>query len=201
MLRRVALVRTDVSEELSASFIRVFLCSVRRLLVTASVVPSSPILVTLMMQVLSSSETSVLTRATHTCRLLGSPRGIFLFGNALRTCSACPWVLVPLQKCILWNLVGRLLDGSIIQGSKGTIRLALFNGSHKINDSCGASDCWPVAAKVTCSRIMIFGDATFEGRQSSCSTCKLMPGVVLEATYATEASKSSSHSCWWHITS
>jgi hypothetical protein len=62
MLRRVALVRTDVSEELSASFIRVtriaelgtrnqvlvFLRSVRRLLVTANVVPSSPILVTLM---------------------------------------------------------------------------------------------------------------------------------------------------------
>jgi hypothetical protein len=37
---------------------------VRRLLVTASVVPSSPILVTLMKEALSSSETSVLTRAT-----------------------------------------------------------------------------------------------------------------------------------------
>jgi ABC-type multidrug transport system permease subunit len=38
---------------------------VRRLLVTANVVPSSPILVTLMMKALSSSETSVLTRATR----------------------------------------------------------------------------------------------------------------------------------------
>jgi hypothetical protein len=71
MLRRVALVRTDVSEELSASFIRVkricefALRSVRRLLVTASVVPSSPILVTLMMVALGSSETSVFTRATR----------------------------------------------------------------------------------------------------------------------------------------
>jgi hypothetical protein len=84
MLRRVALVRTDVSEELSISFSRVtrigelgttlavtsnrrtlvFHCSVRRLLVTASVVPSSLILVTLMKEALSSSETSVLTRAT-----------------------------------------------------------------------------------------------------------------------------------------
>jgi hypothetical protein len=36
---------------------------VRRLLVTASVVPSSPILVTLMKEALGSSETSVLTRA------------------------------------------------------------------------------------------------------------------------------------------
>jgi hypothetical protein len=63
MLRRVALVRTDVSEELSASFIRVarvLLRSLRRLLVTANV-SSSLILVTLMKDVLSSSETSVLT--------------------------------------------------------------------------------------------------------------------------------------------
>jgi hypothetical protein len=43
----------------------VFLRSVRRLLVTANVVPSSPILVRLMMEALSSSETSVLTRATR----------------------------------------------------------------------------------------------------------------------------------------
>jgi hypothetical protein len=62
MLRRVAVVRTDVSEQLSDS---VFLRSVRGLLVTANVVPSSPILVTLMMQALSSYETSVLTTATR----------------------------------------------------------------------------------------------------------------------------------------
>jgi hypothetical protein len=82
MLRRVFLVRTDVSEEINVSFIRVtrinelgttlavtshrvFLRSVRRLLVRASVVPCSPILVTLMNEVLSSSETSVPTRATR----------------------------------------------------------------------------------------------------------------------------------------
>jgi hypothetical protein len=66
MLRRVALVRTNVLEELSASFVRaVFLRSVRRLLVTASGVPNSPILVTLMKEALSSSETPVLTRATR----------------------------------------------------------------------------------------------------------------------------------------
>jgi hypothetical protein len=83
-LCHVALVRTDVSEELIASIIRetriselgttlavtsnrcmlVFLRSVRRLLVTASVVPSSPILATLMKEELGSSETSVL-RATR----------------------------------------------------------------------------------------------------------------------------------------
>jgi predicted hotdog family 3-hydroxylacyl-ACP dehydratase len=38
---------------------------VRRLLVTASVVPSSPILVTLMKEALNSSENSVLTTATR----------------------------------------------------------------------------------------------------------------------------------------
>jgi hypothetical protein len=54
MLHRVALVRTGISEELSASFIRV----------AASVVPSSPMLVTLMKEALRSSETLVLTRAT-----------------------------------------------------------------------------------------------------------------------------------------
>jgi hypothetical protein len=39
--------------------------SVPQLLVTANGVPSSPILVTLMMETLSTSETSVLTRATR----------------------------------------------------------------------------------------------------------------------------------------
>jgi hypothetical protein len=43
----------------------VFLRSLLRLLVTASVVPNSPILVTLMKEELSSSETSVLTKATR----------------------------------------------------------------------------------------------------------------------------------------
>jgi hypothetical protein len=83
--RRVALVTTDISEELSASIIRVtrirergttlavtinrclpvlvfvFLHSVHLLVVTANIVPISPILVTLKMDALGSSETSVLT--------------------------------------------------------------------------------------------------------------------------------------------
>jgi hypothetical protein len=50
----VVVVRTDVSEELSASFIRVErVGELLRLLVTASVVRSSPILVTLMKEALS----------------------------------------------------------------------------------------------------------------------------------------------------
>jgi hypothetical protein len=84
MLHRLDLVRTDFSGELSASFIRVTIIdelgtilaltnnrrtlrrnSVRQLLFVSSVVPSSPILVTLMKVALSSSETSVLTSATR----------------------------------------------------------------------------------------------------------------------------------------
>jgi hypothetical protein len=42
-----------------------FLCSVRRLLPTANVVPNLQILVTLMMGVIHSGETSVFTRTTR----------------------------------------------------------------------------------------------------------------------------------------
>jgi hypothetical protein len=87
MLHHVDLVRTDVSEECIASIIRVkrigelgpmlgvtsnwrmlqrntMWVALCRLLVTANIVPSSPILVTLTMEAIHSSETSVLTRAT-----------------------------------------------------------------------------------------------------------------------------------------
>jgi hypothetical protein len=49
----------------NAKWYLVFLRSVRRLLVAACVVPSSPILVALMKEAPDSSETSVLTRATR----------------------------------------------------------------------------------------------------------------------------------------
>jgi hypothetical protein len=67
MLRRVALVRTtrrNIPEDTILHRNNIFL-SVRRLLVRASVVPSTQILETLMKKALSSSETSVLTRATR----------------------------------------------------------------------------------------------------------------------------------------
>jgi hypothetical protein len=65
VLHHVALVGIDVSEELKASFIKVTrLGELGTTLVAAIVVPSSPILVTLMKKALSSSEMSVLTRAT-----------------------------------------------------------------------------------------------------------------------------------------
>jgi hypothetical protein len=66
MLRRVALVRTEVSEELSASFIRVTrIGELGKTLAVTSVVPSLPILVTLMKEALSSFETLVFIRATR----------------------------------------------------------------------------------------------------------------------------------------
>jgi hypothetical protein len=58
LVHRVAIVRTDVSEDISA-----YIRSVPRLLLTANVI--SPILFTLMIKAPSSSEPSVLTRATR----------------------------------------------------------------------------------------------------------------------------------------
>jgi hypothetical protein len=72
MLCHVAFIRADISEERFTSIIRVTkigelatkACSMLQLLVTANVL-SSPILVTLMMEAIHSSETLVLTRATQ----------------------------------------------------------------------------------------------------------------------------------------
>jgi hypothetical protein len=82
MLHRVALVRSNVSEERSASIVsmtrigelgttlavsndRPTLRNNTKLLVTVNFLPNSPILVTLLMEALSSFETSVFTRAAR----------------------------------------------------------------------------------------------------------------------------------------
>jgi hypothetical protein len=106
VLRRVAFVRTDVSMDLSASFIRVTrigelgttLGSVGPLLVTGNVVPSSPILVTLMKDGLSSSETSVLPRATRR----NIPEDTIIHTKVIHTGIAC--VLIA------FRLVGKRIE-------------------------------------------------------------------------------------------
>jgi hypothetical protein len=62
---RVAVVSTDVSEELSASFIRVTRIGELGTALTVTRFPPSPILVTLINEAVSSSETSFVTRATR----------------------------------------------------------------------------------------------------------------------------------------
>jgi hypothetical protein len=117
LLRRVSLVRTDVSEEPGASFTRatkskkfrsvrrfadsfhpdegyqvlVFLRSVRRLLVAACVVPSSPIFVTLMKEAPGFSETSVLTRATRR----NNPEDTFLHSHRRENLKSYTANVVP----------------------------------------------------------------------------------------------------------
>jgi hypothetical protein len=70
---------------------------VRRLLVTASVVPSSPLLVTLMKEALSSSETSALTRATR----LNIPKDAIL-QDFIPLLTSSRWVLESTHPPIQW---------------------------------------------------------------------------------------------------
>jgi hypothetical protein len=115
MLRRMALVRSDDSEEPSSSIIRV-------------VVPSSPILVTLIMEALGFSKTSAFTRVTRrnipedailqfsvtftlkwwqlrVCRSGGT-------WNETQTKCGLQWVTIILYpNKISWNLTLKVLSG------------------------------------------------------------------------------------------
>jgi hypothetical protein len=66
MLNLVTLVRTDISEDFSASTITsLYISSQRASVASCGYIPSSLILVTLMMEVLRSCETLVLARSTR----------------------------------------------------------------------------------------------------------------------------------------
>jgi hypothetical protein len=128
MLRRVALVRTDVSEELCVSIIKVtrigelgtltVTSNLHRLLVTANV-PSSPILVTLMMEALSSPKRRFLQEphgvtSQKTPFFTGYPdiNSVYTGGCGSKMAVSCPvdthlvgaCVLTKYRKCRLLHL-------------------------------------------------------------------------------------------------
>jgi hypothetical protein len=84
MLRRVAFVTTEVSEELSASIMVTRIGELGIKLAVTSVIPSSPILVIITKEALSSTEKSVLTNITRNI----SEDGI-LHSNRRGTLKSC----------------------------------------------------------------------------------------------------------------
>jgi hypothetical protein len=104
---------------------------VLQLLVTANIVPSSPILVTLMIEALSSSETSVLTRATR--RNIPETFFNWLFPNVSLQGTLCEitrrrhFGLIPLRTVKTLKLDG---NGTIVcVGKKSAISGTCFSTS------------------------------------------------------------------------
>jgi hypothetical protein len=138
MSHRVTLVRTDISEEPTVSIVglrrigelgttlAIFLRSVRRLLVTVDVFPSSPILVTLIMEDIYSSETQFLDEphgVTSQC-ITQNPRIKNLrYQTKKQTNSVAlnpranytDWVTATCRR----NLVSTFVDSGVSRGQRG----------------------------------------------------------------------------------
>jgi hypothetical protein len=140
MLRRVILVRTYVSEELSASIIRVTrVCELGTTLVVDNV-PSSRVFVTLMMEALSSSETSVLTTAT----LRNIPEEAILHRSNY------------FQLLSFLNMDGGSVDGYEFSTWPNEMRYCgYFLKARRVNVSCGWSANLAVSRVVSATRKLI----------------------------------------------
>jgi hypothetical protein len=96
--------------------------SVRRLLVTANAAPSSPILVTLMMEELSSSETSVLTRATW-CNI---PEDVILYSHRRENLIHFSWTLqIRKTFCPSWKI-------PLVLVARGWLLVEFHRGHRKV---------------------------------------------------------------------
>jgi hypothetical protein len=139
MLRRLALVRTDVSKERRIFIIRVtrigeLARSVLRLLVNANVVPSSRILITLMMEALCSSETSLLTRATR--RHIPDNDTVH---NHLSEISDLTWIYFSLQvggdrHILLGTSLDQCLRSSLSKGLETACVSLLNTEAHSVSE-------------------------------------------------------------------